>query len=331
MTSRMKNAQQQPVREVLEFDLGVRVYPPSANGQYWRIRWEERHRRRDTTASTRAAAIGKARELVERLARSAPTDLGKARGAALVAHYLDPARRPPRVKQWSDRHRDEQARYCERYVLPVIADVPCRELTRDDFQAILDQARTPSVAQHLRRCLTGLVAAGLEEGHLLARQDVLRGVRWHGDTNIATEAADRAVTEAEIPTADAVHALAAATTQRTGVWWRQLQILLVAYSGLRWGEHVGLTAAQITPSSRRIAVERQVVETRSALKVALPKGRRRRVTMFPAMTPAGVDLAGMVERRLRELPADGVLFPAPQGGHLRRSNYGRNIWDPAAR
>jgi integrase len=53
--------------------------------------------------------------------------------------------------------------------------------------------------------------------------------------------------------------------------------------------------------------------------------------MFPATTPAGVDLADMVERRLHELPADGVLFPAPHGGHLRRSNYGRNTWDPAAR
>ena len=27
-------------RDVLEFDLGVRVYPPASNGGYWRIRWE---------------------------------------------------------------------------------------------------------------------------------------------------------------------------------------------------------------------------------------------------------------------------------------------------
>lgn len=32
------------------------------------------------------------------------------------------------------------------------------------------------MAQHLRRCLTGLVKAGLEEGHVLPRQDLLRGV-----------------------------------------------------------------------------------------------------------------------------------------------------------
>ena len=144
MTSRMNDAANNlPAREVLEFDLGVRVYPPSANGRYWRVRWDERRRARDTTAATRTAAIAKAIDVVERLARNTPTDLARARGAELVAHYLDPARRPPRVAQWSVRHRDEQTRYCARYVLPVIGDVPCRELTRDDFQQIIDQAVTP--------------------------------------------------------------------------------------------------------------------------------------------------------------------------------------------
>jgi hypothetical protein len=94
-------------RNVLEFDHGVRAYPPAKPGGYWRIRWEERRKRKDTTAANRAAAIAKASELVERLTRSAPTELGRATGADLVAHYLDPGRRPPRVKEWSIRHRDE--------------------------------------------------------------------------------------------------------------------------------------------------------------------------------------------------------------------------------
>ena len=80
-------------------------------------------------------------------------------------------------------------------VIPVIGEVPCRQLTRNDFQQILDQAKTPSVAQHLKRCLTGLVNAGLEEGHLLARQDLLRGVRWLQDDIADDEPFDRAITE----------------------------------------------------------------------------------------------------------------------------------------
>lgn len=100
---------------------------------------------------------------------------------------------------------------------------------------------------------------------------------------------------------------------------------------LRWGEHTALTAGQIDAERRRITVDRQVVETRSALRESLPKGRRRRVTMYPAITPAGVDLAGLVQRRLDDLDTPAALmFPAPKGDWARRSNYGRNLWDPAA-
>ena len=322
-------------RDVLEFDIGVRAYPPAGAGGYWRIRWEEAGRRRDTSARTRADAIAKAGELVERLSRGTDTDLAKSTGAELVAHYLDPNRRTPRGQPWSQRHRDDQARYCTLYVLPEIGHIACRRLTRGDFQRIIDRASTASVAQHLRRCLTGIVNAGLEEGHLLPRQDLLRGVRWHTAEENGTrepEAMVRAVTEDEIPTTAMVHALAAATAaRRRPVWWRELEILLVAYSGLRWGEHAALTSAQVDGARRRITVDRQIIETRSALSLSLPKGRRRRVTMYPAVTPGGIDLAALVDKRLAELSGPGELvFPAPQGGWARRSNYGRNLWDPAA-
>jgi integrase len=38
----------------------------------------------------------------------------------------------------------------------------------------------------------------------------------------------------------------------------------------------------------------------------------------------------MMERRLGEVGPDGLVFPSPHGQWARRSNYGRNIWDPAA-
>ena len=331
--TRMKNAR--PTggddRNVLEFDFGVRVYPPAKPEGYWRVRWEERRKPKDTTARNRSAAIAKASEIVERLARSAPTELRRATGADLVAHYLDPGRRPPRVKAWSIRHRDEQTRYCNLYVLPAIAGVPCREMTSDDFQLIMDKAPTKSVAKHIKSCLTGLINAGLEEGHLFVRQDLLRRVRWHGaDDERDNEPVDHAVTWEEIPTVDALHSLARCTAERTGDWWRELQLLLVAYSGLRWGEHNGLIGEQIDLERRRISVYRQMIDSRSGLVPGLPKGRRRRVTMFPAVTAAGNDLAAMVERRLGEVEPGAPFFPAARGGWQRRSNYGRYIWDRAA-
>jgi integrase len=325
-------------REVLEFECGVSAYEPPSPGGYWRLRWVEAGRRRDTTARSRAEAIGKAGELVERLSAGTPTALGSSRGSVLVERYLDPGRRPARGRAWSERHREEQESYCRRFVVPVIGEVPVRSLTRAHMQAIVDQAGTKSVGEHLYRCVSAMVGCGLEEGLLLVRQDVLRGVHWHGpdvaevdlDDDDAWERSGRAVEEADIPTAAGVHQLAASAAARRGVWWRELEVLLVAYSGLRWGEHAALTADRIDPSRRRITVDRQVIETSHGLKLAPPKNRRRRTTMFPARTPAGVDLAAMVERRLGELPADGLLFPSPKGHWARRSNYRRNLFDPAA-
>lgn len=292
------------------------VYPPPPGGGYWRVRWREEGRRRETTARSRDAAVARASDLVARLGLGAPTNLRRAPGSALVTHYLDPARRPARGRAWSERHREEQEAYCRRFVTPVIGSVECGGLTRADFQRILERAVTRSVAEHLRRCLTALVAAGLEEGYLLARQDVLRGVHSYGGPagEQPTLELGRLVEAADIPTATAVRALAAAAGEHTRVWWHQLQILLVAYSGLRWGEQAALTADRVDAARRRIVVDRQVLETRRDLKLAPPKSRRRRTTMFPARTPEGVDLAGLLDRRLGELAVDGLLFPSPRDG-----------------
>ncbi len=104
----------------------------------------------------------------------------------------------------------------------------------------------------------------------------------------------------------------------------------MAYSGLRWGEMAALSADRVDTARRRIAVDRQLVETRHDLRLGPPKSRRRRTTMYPARTPGGVDLAELVERRLGELGADDILFPSPRGRWPRRSNYRRNTFEPAA-
>lgn len=319
-------------REVVTLDDGIVAYGPTQPGGYWRLRWVELGRRHDTTARSRTEALAKAAELSERLNIGIPTSKLRAKGVTLVEHYLDPRRRPSRGTGWSQRHREEQAAYCRRFVLPVIADVGTRDLRPFHFQRMLDAALTPAVAAHLRSCLSAMVAAGLEEGLLLARQDVLRGVHWYVPRSEGEDDLEGGVhvDEADIPNAQAVHALARATAQRTQLWWRELEILLVAYSGMRWGEYAALTADRLDPSSRRIVIDRQVVETRHQMALSAPKNRRRRVTMYPARTPTGVDLSSLISRRLRELPPDGLFFPAPRGAWARRSNYRRNVFDPAA-
>lgn len=64
--------------DVLEFDHGVRAYPPVRPGGYWRLRWVEDGRRRDTTACSREEAVARAAELVGSLGRGLPTDWSRA-------------------------------------------------------------------------------------------------------------------------------------------------------------------------------------------------------------------------------------------------------------
>jgi len=316
-------------RDVLEFDCGVSAYEPSKETGYWRLRWREDGRRRDTTAKNRGEAIARAEDIVERLSAGRPEGLARGKGIKLVEHYIDPSR-----TRWSERHRDAQVSYCERFVAPIVGTVPLRDLTRAHFQRVVDQATSASVAEHLKRCLSAMINAGLDEGLLLARQDVMRGLRWHGAGGVRMPDPEEcddglAITEGDIPSAEAVASLARAAAELQGVWWRELEILLVAYSGLRWGEHAALSADRVK-AGRRIVVDRQLLEARSGLKLAAPKNRKRRVTMYPARTPAGVELAEMVERRRRECGPAGIVFPSPRGNWQRRSNFRRNIFLPAA-
>jgi hypothetical protein len=62
-------------------------------------------------------------------------------GAALIAHYLDPDRRPVQDR-WSRRYADNQRRLCERFALPVIAEVICQDIKVEHTQKIVNAAPT---------------------------------------------------------------------------------------------------------------------------------------------------------------------------------------------
>ncbi|CAN5213488.1 hypothetical protein BH24ACT1_BH24ACT1_09460 [soil metagenome] len=102
------------IRHALDFDCGVRAYPPSSPGGYWRLRWMEADLRRETTATSRDEVLAEASDLLARLFQGRPTDWSQAKGDALVAHHVDASRRPARGRAWSARHRDEQQAYCAR-------------------------------------------------------------------------------------------------------------------------------------------------------------------------------------------------------------------------
>lgn len=106
-------------------------------------------------------------------------------------------------------------------------------------------------------------------------------------------------------------------------------ILTAAYAGLRWGELAGLRVVRVDPLRRTLTVVEQLNELNGSVTFGPPKtaAGRRSVRLPAFLTEA---LAEQVAGRSEPGPA-GLVFPAPIGGPMRRSNFRRRAWLPATR
>jgi integrase len=120
----------------------------------------------------------------------------------------------------------------------------------------------------------------------------------------------------------------AALADPIGPSYRAL-VLVAAYGGLRWGELVGLRVKRVDLLHRRVTVAEQVAEVNGQLLPGPPKTEAgRRTITLPAV--AAVALAEHLAT-VAEPGPEGLVFPAPQGRYLRRSNFRRRWWVPATR
>lgn len=106
--------------------------------------------------------------------------------------------------------------------------------------------------------------------------------------------------------------------------WRTL-VLLLAYTGLRWGEAVGLRVGDLNLLRRRVQVERNAVEVGGTFHVGTPKSGEGRSVALPLFLVE--DLAKACEGKAR----DQLLFEAPVGGFVRRPNSERGWFQSAAK
>jgi integrase len=101
-------------------------------------------------------------------------------------------------------------------------------------------------------------------------------------------------------------------------------VLAAAYGGLRWGELVGLRVKRVDLLHGRVTVAEQVSEVNGRLIPGPPKtDAGRRTVTLPAV--AAVALAEHLAEFAEPGP-EGLVFPAPEGGYLRRSNFRRRWW-----
>jgi integrase len=174
------------------------------------------------------------------------------------------------------------------------------------------QQLSPSTIAKAYRLLSRILGAAVEAGYLLRNPCTVKG------------AGQERAPEMRFATVAQVAALADAIDPR----FRAL-VLVAAYGGLRWGELVGLRVKRVDLLHGRVTVAEQVAEVNGRLLPGPPKTEAgRRTVTLPAV--AAVALAEHLANFAASGP-EGLVFPAPEGGYLRRSNFRRRWWVLAMR
>jgi len=319
---------------VIETPEGITVYAARYEGDRWRAVWYEDGERRQCQAASEDRMAASLEKITVRLAADAPNMLRT--GDELIGLYLS-ADRLPAERQWSRKHAETQRYLCERFARPVLGQLACQDIRAADMQAVVNAAPTAGEGRRVRAMISALTGAGITGGYLANPR--LKEVHWQAKGRAV--AAPRTVPAGEsvlfvdpgeIPAAEDVARLGQAVAAlRRGLY--ELMVAFAAYTGLRWGELAALTAAQVSPEARAVAVDRKVIEVRGRLYVEAPKNRKWRQAIYPSLTPHGWPLAERVAARIAAVSAEqdagtnplGLMFPAPAGSYWRSSNFRRRV------
>jgi integrase len=242
--------------------------------------------------------------------------------------FLDPSKGRTPFKEWStnwfqtltDVRPTTRAQYdylLGRLISPRFEDMPLATVDALAVRAWMAdlEARpsiSPTTAAKAYRLLRRIMAAAVEADYIAKNPCTLKraGVERSPEMRFATpEQVNRLVRH--LP--DRYRAM----------------ILVAAYGGLRWGELANLRRRYVDLRRGEVDVVEQLTELAGRLTVGPPKSTagRRTVTLPASVLPS---LREHLERWAEPGP-DGLVFPAPEGGFLRHSNFRRRVWLPATR
>lgn len=89
-------------------------------------------------------------------------------------------------------------------------------------------------------------------------------------------------------------------------------VLLLAYTGLRWGEAIGLRVRDLDLLRRRATISENAVQSGTQIVVGSPKTHKQRTVPLPEF------LLPHLARQCEGQPRDGLLWPGEDGKHLKR-------------
>lgn len=236
--------------------------------------------------------------------------------------FVDPTRSKLTLDEWLDRwvttRHDLRASTLDRLQTTIRAQVKpkfghrelgsitnaeIREWVAEMIAAELSPATTRKAVFALRQALDAAVA----------------------DRRLAVNPADRVPLPAQpqgqprFASRDQVEAVIAELPPRFNVL-----AVVGAYAGLRWGEALGLTRADIDPLRSRIHVRTTAVEVNSKISTGHPPKTKRSVRAVPVARSTMARIEAHLDQFVGADP-DALLFaPLPL-----RANFGRRVWAPA--
>lgn len=105
----------------------------------------------------------------------------------------------------------------------------------------------------------------------------------------------------------------------------QALILVLAYSGLRWGEATALRVQDVDLLRCRLHVVRSSAELNGEIIYQVPKTHQARQVPMPKA------LRDVIQPLLAGKGPEDLIFTAPNGGPLRSANFRSRVWFPALR
>jgi len=102
-------------------------------------------------------------------------------------------------------------------------------------------------------------------------------------------------------------------------------ILLLGYSGIRWGEASAIAVGSVNFDTRRLRIVRGYTDVNGKLELGPVKNHEKR--SVPLLASYVDELRPLAKGRKR----DALLFTAPKGGPLRYRNFRNRVFDKAVK
>lgn len=117
------------------------------------------------------------------------------------------------------------------------------------------------------------------------------------------------------------HEQVAALAADAGIY--ETLVLLLAYTGLRWGEATGLRVRDLDLLRKRALITENAVQVGSTIHVGTTKGHKQRGIPLPAF------LVPHLARQCEDKGREDLLFPGDDGKHLERPHTESGWFDKA--